>query len=154
MKRYVAVLVAISISLVGLSAPVFAQVYKCDGVWTNIPCDGTLSASSSATPVPTVSTSAVATATVAPSVAIAPAPASSVNEPPYIERLGLYRKLKKENEDYERSKKQPLSFSELDEARVLCQDADTSFAQCQDKVNELRKQLAERNPADSVVISE
>jgi hypothetical protein len=153
MQVRIAAYVALLMGSVVITHPSAAQVYRCNGVWTNVPCEGVNVATSSVAPSASVTTS-VTPAASAPATVVSPTSTKVVNEPPYVERLSLYRKLKKDNEDYARDKKKTLTFAEIDEARVLCQDADTSYAQCQDKVDELRKQLAERNPADSVVISE
>jgi len=107
-----------------------AQIYECDGRWTNKPCAGVVGRSMEevANPAP-------------PAVRVTP---SSERAPePLAPRYSLIRKLKKLNDEYTDRGVTGLNDSEIDGFESLCLDRARPFLDCQSAFDEHSNRLRE-----------
>jgi len=105
-----------------------AQVYRCEGTWTNRPCSGAQEEK-----LPQISRSA---------------PASTVSNPtpdlppePLAPRLSLVRKLKKLNRDYLDRGSPGLNTTEIESFESFCLERTRPLVDCQTSFNEHSRRL-------------
>ena len=138
-----------------LSAPAAAQIYKCDGKWTNLPCSGKVEAQLQEAPHPAAKEEAAAIppqpadktqldqsdleALLRNDAPPAPTPALQPSATPVLltPRIEMIRKLRRQN-DEERQKGRPaLSAAEIGQVERFCMDQAATSEACAGRIGEL-----------------
>ena len=129
--------------------PARAEYALCNGKYTNKPCNE--SAPSPVIAPSSVSDSPVTVDTGAPSSVSKPAVSKTPDSPPFSERYSIVRSLKKASDDKKASGQKGLTAQEVEELRLLCQNANIAHKECKKRADELEADLKKRNSADNTI---
>lgn len=136
MKTQIALLVTMS-CLTLLLASAEAEIYQCDGKWTNLPCDGSIQKT-----LPESSSIKVDD-----EQGDEKAPAEEAKEgdsavlEPLAPRYSIVRKLKKTNRDFFLKHKITLTKDELHNFEVRCMKRETPLDECQSQYDSFVQRL-------------
>jgi hypothetical protein len=138
-------LLSLLVALMGAagSNAAHADIYQCDGKWTNRPCEGETQKT-----LKEVSREPSAR-TLLPEVSAEPASDqnSSANTAlePLAPRTELVRKLRKQSDEYKRKGGVSLSSAQLDGFRRSCEDRSKPYSDCLAAFNEQSEKLTTLN---------
>lgn len=118
-------------SLVTTSAT--AEIYKCNGQWTNRPCNGVVEKKFDEI----TETKPSRTSTTVPTEAAAPEP--------FAPRYEAIRKLKKESDTLIKAGKIGASRGEYEAVKKLCMERARPFAECKEAVSSTLAALEKKN---------
>ena len=138
MKTQIALLVAMS-GLALLPLSVEAEIYQCDGKWTNLPCDGSIQKTLPESSSIKVDDEEAEGDEKAPAEE-AKESSSSVLEP-LAPRYSIVRKLKKTNRDFFLKHKITLTKDELHNFEVRCMKRETPLDECQSQYDDFVQRL-------------
>jgi hypothetical protein len=129
------VLLTVATALV-LPAQALAEIYKCDGKWTNQPCSGNVEST-----LDEVTRSEPAAADEAP----AEAEDSSHPAEPLAPRYDALRKLRKLSDEYKRQKLTYISPKDFEAVKKICMDRARPFKECEGAVNQAKDRVVQAN---------
>ena len=119
-----------------------ADIYQCNGKWTNRPCEGeTQKVIKEVTREPSVDRMLSAPAEI---TSEENAPANSALEP-LAPRTELVRKLRKQSDDYKRKGGVSLSNAQIDGFRRSCEDRSKPYTECLAAFNDQSGKLTALN---------
>jgi len=139
---------AFAVSFVCLVQVAQAEIYECDGKWTNQPCESgkaqrtihEVTRSYSPPEAPEVSAPAGDDV-----IEGAQSSAGSVALEPLAPRTDLIRKLRKQSDDYKRKGGVTLSSGQLEGFRRACEDRTKPFSDCLAAFNDQSQKLTALN---------
>ncbi|MCO6432179.1 MAG: hypothetical protein J5J00_15080 [Deltaproteobacteria bacterium] len=134
-------LLLIAIFVIGLAcSPVDAEIYNCEGKWTNKPCSGAIEESIAEVTRPESQVELPPSDQPIIIDATKPKP----TEPPTLDltqRLELERRIKKSNDKAKQEGKKHLSRDEIEKITRICRDTSKPLKECQSVVNKSEKRL-------------
>lgn len=129
MSRSVALLITLSLGATSVSA----EIYNCDGKWTNRPCKGVIERSLEEVEPETRGDKPKSDAS------------TQQSSEPFAPRYEALRKLKKTSDTLTKSGKIGASRGEYETVRKLCMDREKTNAQCKEAVTATLAALEKKN---------
>lgn len=137
------------VSLFFFGGTAHAEYALCNGKYTNKPCNDTgVAPAVTTTTVPAQTEAAASPAS--PSTA-KPLASKTPDSPPFSERYSIARSIKKASDDKKASGQKGLTPQEVEELRLLCQNANIAYKECKKRADELEADLKKRNSADNTI---